>query len=452
MSKYDINRPIDFARITSQKLGGELSGAASPALAQLFASFSRDQSEWNIVECSYTPSRYNKSLPPTPVLFNIFVSKRADARNNYQASMPSIRDSGGRRSQSIELLYEDGETQEDLGRKGEHFSLEIIVYGLTYRNGLNKILTVLQQPTSGTLLHPVRGEVECKLDTYEIEHSHDRTNAAMLRITLRETNFSALSFGKLIDTFTTKLAKALAILNAISAMIQLLGAIGTIARSVARQIIAKINEYTQTFRSFLVDCNSTFGVAGAVSSLPGIVPVSAGGLAAPASSRARASTAVTAGTGGTATLPGGFVQVGTRFRTVVAANDPLASVPKELLSDVARQALAAQDLTKRCSVLRGQVQEILDDFKTNGIVLDMYEGILSLKQSVIAAQEVLEQGLQSSQTRIINYTTPRLMSIREVAFENGISPNSSSDIELLNQWLESVNYIPAGTVLKVPVS
>ena len=444
MSKFDINKPIDFARMTQQNIAG---------LTNLFAAFQRDQTEWNIMETSYTPAKSNRQPRPLPIKLHIFVSK-----SDYQAAIPQVRDSGGRRNQKIELLYTDGQTTEDIGRRGETFSLEVLLHGYAYRNGLVKIMDALQRPTAGTLLHPVRGEIACKFDTYELEHSYDKSNAALLRLTFIEHNFRPPGFGQTVVTVTTKLAKALAILNAINAMIQAVLQLKTIVGSLARTVAAKIQEFAQAFRSFLVDANATFN-GGSSSSIPGIVPVNAGGLAAPATTRGpvaspnvRASSSVTAGIGGTSILPGGYVQVGTRFRTIVAVNDPLAAVPRELLSDTAREALAAQDLTKRCAILRTQVQEILVDIEDAGTSVELAEHILTLKRAAVAAQETLEQGLQSSNTRIINYTTKRLMTVREIAFDNGISPNAAQDIELLNPWIESVNYIPKGTTLKVPLS
>lgn len=443
-SRFDINKPLDFARMTSQNIQG---------LANLFAAFSRDQTEWNIVETSFTPAKGSGVEDPRPILLHVFVSK-----SDYQAGMPSVQDSGGRRHQKIEFIYTDGQTTEDLGRMGETFDLEIVLHGYAYRNGLNKIMNAFQKPTPGTLLHPVRGEVQVKLDTYSIMHSHDRTIACILKLRLIEHNFSLLSFGQTITTVTTKLAKALALLNAILAMLSALASVVTAVRSLVRQIIAKVQEYKAFFQGFLVDSNATFN-RGSSSSLPGIVPVNAGGLAAPVTTRGstvppsvRGDTTVTAGVGGTATLAGGFVSVGSKFRTIVPANDPLSAVPKDLLSDTARQALSVTGLTKRCTTLRLQAQEIIDDINDAGLALELAEHVLTIKQTVVAAQEVLEQGIQSSSTRIIDYSTPRLMTIREVAFANGIDVNNALDIEIMNPWLESVNYIPKGTTLKVPIS
>jgi hypothetical protein len=44
------------------------------------------------------------------------------------------------------------------------------------------------------------------------------------------------------------------------------------------------------------------------------------------------------------------------------------------------------------------------------------------------------------------------MSIRRVAFLNGLSPDQGAAILALNLGLDSVNFIPRGTVLSVPLS
>jgi hypothetical protein len=64
---------------------------------------------------------------------------------------------------------------------------------------------------------------------------------------------------------------------------------------------------------------------------------------------------------------------------------------------------------------------------------------------------VLEAGLSSSRARVILYTVPRTMSVREAAFLNGLTPNQCADVELMNPELDIVNFIPAGTVLQIPV-
>ena len=70
----------------------------------------------------------------------------------------------------------------------------------------------------------------------------------------------------------------------------------------------------------------------------------------------------------------------------------------------------------------------------------------------VACQEVLQAGIASSRARLNTYTLPRLMSVREVAFANGLTPNEGEEIEIMNPALESANYIPKGTVLKIPVN
>jgi hypothetical protein len=44
------------------------------------------------------------------------------------------------------------------------------------------------------------------------------------------------------------------------------------------------------------------------------------------------------------------------------------------------------------------------------------------------------------------------MSLREAAFLNGVAPNRVQELDLLNPFLLSTNFIAKGTSIKVPVT
>jgi hypothetical protein len=118
-------------------------------------------------------------------------------------------------------------------------------------------------------------------------------------------------------------------------------------------------------------------------------------------------------------------------------------------------ALAVEQLQKEVAALRTDVNTIIDllSASANGAgALEFYEEILDLKDSAIQMQAVLETGIASSQARIIEYVTPQIMSLREVAFANGISLERVSELDQLNTFLQSTNFIEAGVSLRVPVS
>jgi hypothetical protein len=93
------------------------------------------------------------------------------------------------------------------------------------------------------------------------------------------------------------------------------------------------------------------------------------------------------------------------------------------------------------------LNEIPDSFGA----LYFSEDIKMLRDSVLEIRKTYDLGLQANSARLIRYTVPRLMSIREVAFELGIDFSRLNDIDALNLELDSLNYIPAGTVLTVVV-
>ncbi len=99
-----------------------------------------------------------------------------------------------------------------------------------------------------------------------------------------------------------------------------------------------------------------------------------------------------------------------------------------------------------------QLGAVIASIDANGGSLELFDTNLDLKQTAVQMQDVLEKGIASSQAQIIDYTTPQEMSIREVAFANGLSVQRVQDIDLLNPDLLSVNFIAKGTQVKVPVS
>jgi hypothetical protein len=146
---------------------------------------------------------------------------------------------------------------------------------------------------------------------------------------------------------------------------------------------------------------------------------------------------------------------GTNFPLVASPTDPFAAVPQDLVDAQTLLALAVEQLQKEVAALRTDVNTIIDllSASANGAgALEFYEEILDLKDSAIQMQAVLETGIASSQARIIEYVTPQIMSLREVAFANGISLERVSELDQLNTFLQSTNFIEAGVSLRVPVS
>lgn len=429
-------------------------------MSDVLSAFNKNPSDWNIQEASFKGGGTDGQV----VIFHVF-----ETNQPYSGALPRISDTIGRRKVKLAFPYTDGQTLDDIGRRGGGFELEIVFFGPSYMKGLNDLLKQLDRPQPGTLLHPVRGSITCGMENGTLEHSSEMRQAVMLRLTLSEHNFSAAKLTNIsaIKSVPGALATALSALQALNQAIVAVQAAIKLVASIKNAIIQGLQNLRDFFQTLLADFNSLFndtGSNGNGTTFPGLAPTNTGGLLQPVSAaqvqtagnNLSPNTTRTAGTAGTATLPGGYVLVGTRAPTVYAPTDPFANIPTSLLSPTAREALAVSQLTQRAQQMRDLASSVTQQMEAaNGGLgsVQMRDIILAVTRSCIAAQTVLEAGVASSQARVITYTVPvnRVMSVREIAFANGLTPDDSQDIEIINPWLESVNYIPAGTSVKVPV-
>jgi hypothetical protein len=125
-------------------------------------------------------------------------------------------------------------------------------------------------------------------------------------------------------------------------------------------------------------------------------------------------------------------------------------------------AVTAQNKINSCRVLADTLIKMLSAARFNSpdLVplgtdsdgsLEFYNEILDIKRGLILMQQAYEQGAAQAQIGIRRYTTPRLMSVREIAFDNDIDPERSIEIDILNPDLESLNYIESGLEILVPL-
>lgn len=392
MGKLDLGNAADFAKAT-------LSSAAD-ILGDLTG---RNPAEWDILEGSYNG-----------VLFHIFKSK-----SNYQAGLSQISETSGRRKVKYRFPYKNGQTTDDLGAKPETFDFEILLHGSSYLTGYKQLLAELAKPTPGDLVHPIRGKIRVVPEDVQTTYSSDSRKAVALRVSFIEHSFTVGAFREFDDsTVKGALAKALEAFAKIEAAILNVQGAGIFVNNLVTKISSALGLYSTGYSLSLTRMNRTFNL-GSSADIPTLLPVNNGGTS-----------------DGT-------------FPVVTSPSDPFASVP---LSEEAEAALTAEEVTQEVNKLRSDLEAVLVDMETGDGSLVLYDDILALKETAILLQDVLEKGLASSQSRIVQYTTPRLMSIREVAFANGISVDLVGDIEVLNPALLSVNFIPTGTILKVPKS
>lgn len=403
MPKFDISNAADFSRITQQTLAES---------AALFGG--RDPAEWDIVEASYNG-----------VVFHVFESKQL-----WQGALPRVTDVGGRRKVKYQYPYRDGQTTDDLGRKPGSFDMEIALFGQRYMIGFQSLLREFDKPTPGKLIHPIRGEIVCAIEDFVITHESASRKMVQLRVTFIEHNFNIGNIRQLRDsTVKGALAAALNIFKAIDNAIAQIEAAQLLVRAVKNRINQFLNIYKTNNASTLSQMNATFNTKGGSSDIPSLLPTNQGGTR----------------------NPDGTIS-SENFIVVRSPNDPFNGVPTEELSPDVVLATAIQDLTKQVVARRAELAVILEEIYSNGGALELYDTIIELRTTAVLLQEVLERGAASSNARVVDYVVPRVMSLREAAFLNGLNPNRVQELDLLNPFLLSINYIEPGTTLKIPVA
>ena len=446
----------NFNSVTSNALGA-LNSASNivSGAASIMAFFGRDPSQWDIVEADYEG-----------IKFHVFESKKNNDTNQtditWKGALPKITDSGGRRVVKYTFPYTDGQTTDDLGRKPETFELDIIFFGEDYKSGYQALFNKLQVDSSGTLMHPVRGKVQCRMEDYEVTHSNEANRSLSIRLKMVEHSFSLTDF----QTPKRKVGIPSSFANALST---LLGAFQTISNAIGKvqgailfathlkaALVNALANFELDAANFLANMNAIFGPTDG--STPGIKPVNETGTAK--------------------STTGGFgaETIQQRAISVISPNDPAAKIPLVLLQPNTLTALAITSIKNQAVAVLESLSQIVRALKEaapigspsnsgvqvsgsgkfvlsgvdNDGALEFYDTIQALKIVGINIQLTLEAGLRANSNVIIKYTVPRLMTIREVAFANSISPDHALDISLLNTELHSLNYIPQGTVLLVP--
>lgn len=387
-----------------QLVGGAV-GGASTLLTSLTGAINQN---WDIQE-----GRYNG------VLFHIFKSN-----DDFSAALDNIQDTGGHRKVPIVFPYQDGQSTDDLGRLGEIFDFNILIHGPSYKNQYKKLLKEFNKPNPGTLVHPVRGNITVVAENWIQTHASDKKQAVALRVRFIEHSFSvdysAIPNSKNVPSALTS---AIGFLSSISKALALVQSVEFVAANTKNLVSSILNGYLSGYTSVLTGLNQTFNSSGAPI-VPGLNP----------------------------TVPG---QDPTVFGVASSPNNAFSGTGQIVNSQSIQltAALASQQAVDQVSQLRTQLESYIEQIEgteSGQGALIFYDTILTLKQSAIAMQDVLELGLQTSSNKIVTYKTPRDMSVREVCFANGLSVDNSYDLEVLNPSLTSLNLIAKGTIVQVP--
>lgn len=407
---FDLNTNQGFSSL----VGGL--GGVSSLLTSLTGAIS---SNWDIQEGSYGHNG-------AQLLFHIFKSSA-----DFNAAIDNIQDTGGHRKIPIIFPYKDGQSTDDLGREGESFDFNILIHGPNYKAQYQKLLKEFNDPTPGNLIHPVRGAITVVAQSWITTHTSAQKQAVAMRVRFMEHSFSVdYSTIPVSKNVPSALTAAIGFIATISKAITFVQSVQFIANNTQNLVSSLISSFLNGYTSNLSNLNQTFNSSGPVngnggSLIPGLAPTVAG-------------------------------QDPSVFNVASSPNNAFSGTGSVVAAQGSQQltaALASQQAIDNVAALRVQLEASIIQIEAteNGEgALIFYDVILSLKQSAISLQEVLELGLQTSSNEVVNYKTPRDMSVREVCFENGLSPDNSYDLEILNPSLLSLNLIPKGTLVQVP--
>lgn len=400
MGKLDFSNAGDFAQATSSA-AGLLSGLTGKA------------KEWDILEGSYNE-----------ILFHVLNGER-DV--NWQAGLQKVQDTIGRRKVFYTFPYVDGQTSDDLGRRGRQYVINCIIHGKNYLNGWKKLELELEKPTPGTLVHPIFGPLTVVPMEASITHESETHQGMLVQITFGEHNFELGELDSPIVGVKGLISQAMEVFKAIDRVRTRIQGVLIFAQNLKNQIDGLLAKLRGDSADTIGKMNATFN-GGTSADIPGAVPVSNGG-----------------------TVRGDGSRTQETFKTAASPSDPSQNLPISAI-EAAQVVVTPQELLKEVDKRRQEVNAILQLMSTGEGSLEFYQEMLDLEGVAVALQLVYEAGIRNSRSGVIDYKLPYEMSIREAGFLNGITPDRFEDVANMNPGLESFNCIPKGTFLKIPRS
>jgi hypothetical protein len=368
-----------------------------------------------------------------------------DANPKSKTGLEQVTDSGGRRKVKYEYPYRDGQRVADLGRKGERFSLNVTFYGTDYQVALKDFLEiVVNSKESGTLTHPVRGDIRCGAFDWEFIHRHDQWNAVTIRVQFEEDNTDTLQglnlkAGSPDSPLRSALGALLSAQKLIGAVISSVSAALLIPGAIKASMQARLDSIVGGATSLLAQLGITFGADAQTQSLLSQA-AKVGGIGNLFSATESISTA--AGTVESKVPP--------TFQVGFTASDQ-ASINSESAAFAAANQITPQQAVFSANEIRKEITAALaeaNEYFGN----DGYEMVIQYRNITNQIQEAVESAISQATPNVTLYTVPRPMSLRMVAFMNGLDKDRQNDLESLNPYLESVNLISAGVQVMVPAA
>lgn len=462
MSDLNLNEPSDFAALTS--VFGQAAGTPT-------------QSSWNIVQATFKNVAFHiinspGALGPAQNLVNaagnavksigqVFgASKQAPENINYSAALPQVHDTTGRRKVFYQFPFQDGQTTGDLGRKAFRFEFDVVFFGPNYFIGYQKLYTVLNQATPGFLIHPVLGKIQCVATDWQVTHRNDERNALTMHIVFDEHTYNqSLPYATVSGlatpiatskptTFKSAIVAAMNVFQTVTAATTAIRAYTSYAKSLINGVTNLINGVQADVLNCLQSLYLSFSPASVSLSpdLPGLLPVNLGGQALPSGGQQSALYPMTDASN--TPFSASSKPSTTNTNTQQAPNTSLTPIQAEALVNT-----VLAKIETAIAVMNQATPQTVGAVPGQG-ALDFYPQVLLLKQIAQSLVTACIQGIASSQQTTTTFTVdPTLVSVSifEVAFAIGLPVNLSDQIRQLNPDLESVNFIPGGTVLNIPI-
>lgn len=355
-----------------------------------------------------------------------------------RTAIDQISDGGGRRLAVYEYPYQDGQSVDDLGRKGEKFTFQIKFFGPNYQVTFKKFLAVVCNAAGqGVLSHPVRGNITCRFQEYEFVHRHDEWNAVTIKATWIEDNKGQIQQSNLNPASqNTALRSALQTLVSleagVSAGISTVSALLLLPHAIQNAMQLRLNSLTGQVSRLLGQLASTFGTDAQTQALFAAANTSTGNVST-----------LNSGTTGSGQLPPVY-QVGFSATDQTNINNQLAQFVSSN-QVTSQQAVFAANAAR--STITLAIAEIQGFTGNQG-----FDIVMLYRQMANQIQFVTQSCIAAAQPQVVVFKVESVMSLRMVAFLNGLSVDAQSQIISLNPYLASVNYVLPGTMLLVPAA
>jgi hypothetical protein len=397
--------------------------------------------QWNLTKAVYTTQISKQSV--------IFYYDKKDPDPSQKTALEQINDGGGRRLAVYEYPYLDGQAVADLGRKGEQFTFNIVFHGLNYQQLFQQFLNVVVNSNEpGTLTHPVRGAIQVRYRDHEFIHRHDMWNAITIKATFIEDNTGTLaSTNVAASSQDSALRSALQTLTAVQATVQqsifAVQALLLLPSAIANAMQQRLNSIIGQGSSLLGSLTATFSSDHSLQQLAAQGATTGGIIALNSGTTVQQPGVNQSGTGVQTQLPPVY-QVGFDPQTQSAVNSLVSNF-------VNANQLTSQQAVFLCNQVRSAIAAAIAEAQTN-FGNQYYDIMITYRGLAVAMQQVVEACLASEQSQVVVYTVPYPMSLRMVAFLNGLTPDDSVTIAALNPTVPSINYVPADTQPTVPAA